>query len=118
MYHLLEVWPHLVSCPSLSLPAVEIGLLCPGVHHEVDGAASSKCASTWHDTLSVSELRCLIALVEQCRLCCGLQVLEVENGVNDMRYVLVVGTALDHEDAEVRGLLSKPASDDASCCAT
>jgi hypothetical protein len=47
-----------------------------------------------------------------------LQVLEVENGVDDMRYVLVVGTALDHEDAEVRGLLSKAASDDASCCAT
>jgi hypothetical protein len=118
MCYLLQVWPHLVSCPSLSLPAVEIGLLCPGVHHEVDGTASSKCASTWHDTLSVSELRCLVALVEQCRLCCGLQVLEVENRIDDMRYVFVVSTALDHEDAEVRGVLSEATGDDASCCAT
>jgi hypothetical protein len=47
-----------------------------------------------------------------------LQILEVENGVDDVRYVLVVGTALDHEDAEVGFVLSKATCDDAACCAT
>jgi hypothetical protein len=62
--YLLQVWPHLVSCPSLGLPAIEICLLCPGVHHEVDGTASSKCTSAGNDTFSVSELWCFVALVE------------------------------------------------------
>ena len=93
------MWPHFVRCPALGFPAVEIAALSSCVHHEVDGTASTKCTSTWYNRLSVRKLRCLVALVEQSCLCCGLKVLEVENRVDDVWYIFVVGALLDHKNA-------------------
>jgi hypothetical protein len=116
--YLLQMRPHLIRCPTFCLPAIEIAPLCPCVHHEVDRTASTKGTSTRNDRLSVSELRCLVALVEQGRLCGRLQILEVENGVDDMWYIFVIGATFNDQDAEVGRVLSEACRDYATCCAT
>ena len=110
--------PHVVCCPAFGLPAVKIASLCSGVHHEVDGAASTECASTWYNWLSISELRCLVTLVEECGLGCRLQVLQIENWVDDVWDIFIVCATLNHEDAEVGGSFSDARCNDTSCCAT
>lgn len=114
----LQMRPHLVRRPTFRLPAVEITALCPRVHHEVDGAASSKCTSAWHNWFSVSKLRCLVPLVEQRRLCCWLEILQIEYWIDDMWYILVVGAAFDNEDAEVWRGFGDASGDDTACCST
>lgn len=115
--YLLQMWPHLIRGPALRLPAVEIAPLRTRIHHKVDRTATTKCSSTWHNRLAISQLWCFVALVEQRSLGCGEQILKIEHRVDDVWYIFVVCAAFDDENAEVGMRFGETAGDDATCCA-
>lgn len=112
--YLIHVREELVRRPARSVPGIDIWPLCSRVHHEVDGRPAAKHASGRNNGLPAGKPLRLVAFVEDGSLAGGQQMLQEECWVDNARFIVVVGTSLDHQDGQVRVGLGDPGGDDTS----